>query len=200
MTNFNIQEMIIMIIVFILSIVIHELAHAYTAFKLGDYTVKEKGRLTLNPLAHLDPMGTLALLLFGFGWAKPVQIDSGYFKDREQGIFLTALAGPASNLAMGLIYFILLFILYRAGVTNEFLILFTYIGFRINLMLMLLNLIPLPPLDGSKILIKFMDRESYANYSSKVLISTGLLIFLIVSDIFPNVIMYIEQIFLSLLF
>lgn len=128
---------------------IHEYAHAYTAFKLGDPTAKAEGRLTLNPLKHIDPIGALFMVLFRFGWSKPVPINEYNFTKRELYTALVALAGPLSNLAMafltGLIYQIL-------PVDTSPLIVFLLYSFAtINIALAVFNLIPIPPLDGHKI-------------------------------------------------
>lgn len=138
------------------SIVLHEVSHGAVAFAFGDPTAKAMGRLTLNPLRHVDPVGTvflpLALYLFNagviFGWAKPVPFDPRYFKHRSLGTLLVALAGPATNI---LLAFAFALILRSAGKISSWAKL-ALLGLGINLFLALFNLIPVPPLDGSKIL------------------------------------------------
>jgi len=144
-------------IALIIGISVHEFAHAYSALLLGDPTAKYAGRVTLNPLAHLDLLGTAMLLIAGFGWGKPPPVNPQYFSRPVTDEILTALAGPASNfLIAALIGTILRFVpLPDVAVTLGVLVL------QINLMLMLFNLLPVPPLDGSKILHALLDEGSY---------------------------------------
>ena len=114
-----IQILATLVIVF-LALPLHELAHGWVAYKLGDPTAKYEGRLTLNPLASIDPMGAMFLLLFGIGWAKPVPIDSRYFKNPRSGVALTSLAGPAANLVMALLTMILAKVALFAGAGGQF--------------------------------------------------------------------------------
>ena len=154
-----IQILATLVIVF-LALPLHELAHGWVAYKLGDPTAKYEGRLTLNPLASIDPMGAMFLLLFGIGWAKPVPIDSRYFKNPRSGVALTSLAGPAANLLASYVgcviyYAIAAFAPYNAFV-HYVLLFFSYFSF-INAVLAVFNLVPLPPLDGSKILAALLS-------------------------------------------
>lgn len=154
------------VIIFIV-LPLHEYAHGWVAYKLGDNTAKYEGRLTLNPIEHIDPLGALGILLFGFGWAKPVPIDSRNFKNPKSGMALTALAGPVSNLlaaVLGAILYHLIFLL-KAYLSNDILfgvMFFFQYYIIINIGLAIFNLIPIPPLDGSKILAAFLpDRIIY---------------------------------------
>lgn len=146
----------------------HELAHAWVSTKLGDPTPRREGRLTLNPLAHLDLVGTLLMIFTGFGWAKPVGVNPMYYKDRKKGMALTAIAGPCANFIMAfmgvLIGTILLilgsFMNWPSGVISVINYVFYLFAFR-NLCFMVFNLIPIPPLDGSKVLGIFLPNRTY---------------------------------------
>jgi len=138
------------------AIICHECAHGFVSYKLGDPTAKYAGRLTLNPLKHLDPIGTLCMIFFHVGWANPVPIDPRYYRNRKKGIIYVSLAGPVTN-------FILAFLsLFTEGLLMKFgspqsaviwiLCQFCYYSAVVNIGLALFNLIPIPPLDGSKIL------------------------------------------------
>lgn len=159
----------------LLALVFHECAHGYTAYKLGDPTAKNMGRLTLNPLAHLDPIGAILMLLVGFGWARPVPVNPRYFKNPRKGMALTALMGPVANILIAIISALLYLLMYKlflvmsAGVLLTrfwynflyYLTLFFLIMHRLNLSLAIFNLIPLPPLDGSRILGLFLPQKWY---------------------------------------
>ena len=147
---------------------LHELAHAWVANKLGDPTAKLEGRLTFNPLASVDPMGALALLLFGFGWAKPVPVDSRYFRNPKRDMAITALAGPVSNLLAAFVGAVLVAVMEAFSPYNGFTnfvynVLWYYVV--VNISLAVFNLIPMPPLDGSRIVAAFLsDRVMYTYY------------------------------------
>lgn len=144
---------------------IHEFAHAYVADKLGDDTARQRGRLTLNPLRHLDLMGSLMLILLGFGWAKPVPVNPGRFQHPKLGMALTAAAGPCSNLLMAgilLAVFKVLFYTVLGGSGGfAFLISMLEIIIVVNLGLAVFNLLPIPPLDGSKLLGAILPDRLY---------------------------------------
>lgn len=146
----------------------HEVAHGYVAWKLGDPTAKAAGRLTLNPIKHLDPIGSvilpLGLLLLRrfagfpivFGWAKPIPVNPYYFRDTWGGMLYVSLAGPATNIAMALLATAVGRGLLLLGVTNAYLLAFLALVVLISLVLALFNLVPVPPLDGSKVLAYFL--------------------------------------------
>ena len=138
----------------LVALTFHEFAHGYVALRFGDPTAKMAGRLTLNPLSHLDPIGTIMLFVVHFGWAKPVPVDPRYFRNPKQDMLWVALAGPGANMVLALISGILLSILGRGslfGSHNMLLIMLQYSLF-INLALAVFNMLPIPPLDGSKVL------------------------------------------------
>jgi Zn-dependent protease len=156
---------ILSIVILIMSVVIHELSHGYMADRLGDPTPRLQGRLTLNPVKHLDPMGSVVVPLitslfgFTFGWAKPVEYNPYNIKNKRQGEFLIAAAGPLSNLIIALIFgTIIRFAAASAGGITPFIEICTYIV-MINIVLAIFNLIPLPPLDGSKLLFSVLPNQ-----------------------------------------
>lgn len=150
----SIESIVLGIPALLLAISFHEFAHGYAAYKLGDPTPKYQGRLTLNPLAHLDPIGALMLLLFRFGWARPVMINSNYFKDRRKGTLIVALAGPLANVLLAWVFFNLARLLpgYMPSLSlARSVSIFLLINVQYNLGLAAFNLLPFPPLDGSKV-------------------------------------------------
>lgn len=151
--------------VLLLALTVHETAHGYTAYKLGDPTAYQQGRLTLNPLKHLDPIGTLMMFLFGFGFARPVPINVRYFKNPKRDMAITALAGPVSNILLAWLGIFLYCVAFRfVDYTTSFgyvLMLFLTVFYSLNLGLGVFNLIPVPPLDGSRVLLTFLPTKYY---------------------------------------
>jgi Zn-dependent protease len=153
----------------LVSLVLHELAHGWVAWKLGDPTAKLHGRLTLNPIKHLDTWGTVMLAItflgsggrFFFGWAKPVPVDPRYFKDPQRGMMLVGAAGPLTNYLLALVAAGLIWLTYTWSL---WLAQTLYILFALNVILGTINLIPIPPLDGSRVLGGFLPREAYARW------------------------------------
>ncbi len=144
----------------LLALTFHEFAHAYVAFRLGDDTAEKQGRLTLNPLAHLDWLGTLMLFIIQLGWAKPVPVNPNNFKNPRQGMLWVALAGPLSNIllaaALGAVYRFSLSFDQSISIIGANLLFMIRFGVLINLILAFFNLLPIPPLDGSKVLFTFV--------------------------------------------
>ena len=160
----------------LIALTFHELSHGFVAYRLGDTTAKSQGRLSLNPLRHLDPIGTLCLLFVGFGWAKPVPVNPyALHKKPHSGMAWVAAAGPASNLCMALFggIFLLIYLkivgygwLFESGFTLElYLGLFFMYFIQINIVLMVFNLIPVPPLDGSRIVSAFLPSGARVRYN-----------------------------------
>jgi Zn-dependent protease len=135
------------------SIIIHELAHGWVAYQMGDPTAKRLGRLSLDPRRHIDPIGTLMLFLFGFGWAKPVPVNFANLRDLRKGLIFVSSAGITANIMLAFLSFFMLRLVSPLSLESLDIMLF-YTG-RINIVLALFNLIPIPPLDGSKILMGF---------------------------------------------
>ena len=143
------------------SVIIHEVAHGWVAYKMGDPTAKWAGRLTFNPLKHLDPIGTLMLFLAGFGWARPVPVNFNNISDRRKGLIFVSSAGIIANILFA--FFALLFIRLFSQSSSGSAFVLVYYVVQINLTLAALNLIPIPPLDGSKILMGIVSQK--AQYS-----------------------------------
>ncbi|MCK5060695.1 site-2 protease family protein [Candidatus Bipolaricaulota bacterium] len=179
MTFAGALEIVLSLIAVFTAIVLHEFSHGYIAFRLGDPTAKIQGRLTLNPLAHIDPIGTILVPIvlvilrspFLFGWAKPVPVNPNYFRNPYKGMFYVAIAGPLMNIALALgasaigrlaILITPLSLLYGRGFSAYFVqTIFYLLGFFviINIILAVFNLLPVPPLDGSRVLTYFLPPE-----------------------------------------
>ena len=194
----DVREMIInlllLIPVIIISLSVHEAAHGYMAYRMGDPTAYNLGRVTLNPAKHLDPMGSLCMLVFGYGWAKPVPINARNFKNPKYGMAYTAIAGPISNVLLGIIgtvlYSLVNFLLYYfyvdiagneflTGVMRAILTLLFYLGYM-NFVLAIFNLIPIPPFDDSRFFSLFLPAKTYfalMKYERYIMI--GILVFMI---------------------
>lgn len=201
--NFIRSEMPIWIVqvpVILIVITIHEYFHAWTAWKLGDTTPVETGRLSLNPLRHLDPLGTIALLLFHVGWARPVMIDFGAFRHPRRDTVLVSLAGPASNFVTAIVAYLLLLLLRTSPVIIAQ---FTYVTsvllslVEFSIALGLFNLLPIPPLDGSKAFFalffrrpeRFLYDRSFDLYGTIILLA--LLWFNIIGSVLSRVLNFI---------
>lgn len=186
----NFFNIIVRAIVLLTAIPIHEAAHAYVADKMGDPTGRYMGRLTLNPTAHFDLLGSIAMLVAGIGWAKPVPVNPNNFKDPKKGMAISAAAGPVSNLIVAAaslaIAKIIMYVGYEFGVNTVLSTLFTIFNVMcsINISLAIFNLIPIPPFDGSRIFnyflpdkfyFKVMEYEQYIVIGLLIVIFTGIL-------------------------
>jgi len=156
---------VLSLLAILISLTIHEFAHAFAAHKLGDDTAKFLGRLSLNPKDHLDLIGSLAFLLFGFGWGKPVPVNKFLLKKPKRDLMIIALAGPLSNLFLVILsgFALKIIITFELLLVNNLLLLFLVLFFQLNVILMMFNLIPLPPLDGYNIL-SYIIPDKYRVY------------------------------------
>ncbi len=171
----------------LICITLHELSHGLAAYALGDDTARRAGRLTLNPIKHLDLMGMLMMLVFRFGWAKPVPVNMYRFRNPKRGMALTALAGPASNVLITFVFLLIygaLYIPLQGSAVGGYLLQMLQLTAYISLGFALFNLIPIPPLDGSKVAFSLMSDASYAKLmryeryggiALLLLVSTGIL-------------------------
>jgi len=182
----NLNLIIISVPVILFALTIHEYCHALVAYKLGDDTASLQGRLTLNPLMHLDPIGTIMMFIVGFGWAKPVPVNPYNFKDPKKGMLLVAIAGPVSNLITAVIAGIFLkFILAdtafslenNSGAFNT-LVLILILNVIFGIALAVFNMIPVPPLDGSRVMYGLLPDKYAETYSSFEKYGTFLLLFI----------------------
>lgn len=169
----SISQLIIMAPPLLLALTLHEYAHGYVAYRLGDPTAKNAGRLTLNPLSHLDPIGTLAFFFIKFGWAKPVPVNPVYFRDPRRDMLWVALAGPVTNLFLAIASALILrAMLFVASYVHmpEMILLPVYFmlvsSVWINLVLCIFNFLPIPPLDGGRILSGLLPEDMARTYAS----------------------------------
>lgn len=191
-----------MIIALVIGITVHEFAHALVAYRLGDPTAKIAGRLSLNPLAHLDPLGTLALLFVGFGWGKPTPFDPFNLRNIKRDSALISSAGAISNFLIALLVAIPYVIaFYTHNLTPTFVTFYTYLTPIIffNLLLAIFNLIPVSPLDGFKVLAGLMPRDWYEDFMQTERYGIFILIILLVTGAISKIVLPIASFLLNLL-
>ena len=191
----NLKYILIGVPITLIALTGHELAHAWVSTKLGDPTPRREGRLTLNPMAHLDLVGTILMILTGFGWAKPVGVNPMYYRDRKKGMALTAIAGPVANLIMAFFGVLIGMLLLVAGSYLGWsedvigvIMLVCYLFATRNLGFMVFNLIPIPPLDGSKVLGMFLPNRTYYTMLQYERYAILLIMFLSLSGAFDLII------------
>ncbi len=173
----------------LIAITFHEFAHARMAYYFGDNTAQRQGRMNLNPLSHLDPIGTIMILLVGFGWAKPVPINPYNFNQYRKGLRWVSFAGPMINFILGFFSLLFYFILISRGITDGLFLQFVSVLTQLNILLAIFNLIPIPPLDGSKILMSFLP-DSYLGYYRTIEQYAPLILLLLVFTRALGVIIY----------
>lgn len=185
----KITDMLFSIIPALICLTVHEFSHGYAAYRMGDRTAKDMGRLSLNPIRHIDLMGLLMMIFFRFGWAKPVPIGMDQFKNPKRGMVISALAGPVSNLVLTivclLLYGLLVPLIYptQSNIVHQCMEMLFYTAY-LSLALGIFNMIPIPPLDGSKVLFgllpdrayyQLMRYERYGMLILLLVVSTGIL-------------------------
>lgn len=203
MGNIDIVSLLIRAVVILLAISMHEMAHGFVAYKLGDPTAKSMGRLSLNPLKHLDPVGALCMLLFGFGWAKPVMINPYYFKNQKRDTALTALGGPMMNFLLAFLGIVIFKILIVTNVPvnafTRFVASFLNAFISLNVGLGSFNLIPIPPLDGSKIFLSLLPNRLYADIMRYERLGWIILVFALGTNVLIPVMYTIQNVIIRLL-
>ena len=170
----------------LIAISFHEMAHALAAESMGDMTASNMGRVSLNPLRHLSLLGVLSMMIFGFGWAKPVPINSYNFRDRRKGIIIVSLAGCLTNLLLGFISLVVLRLI--QSFANEYLYTIIYYTYMYNVVFAVFNLIPIPPLDGSQILYEFLPYNAQRTWNQYSRYSYIILLICLFTGIFGRII------------
>lgn len=193
-----VAEILAVLVIIFLILPLHEWAHAQTAYLLGDKGIKERGRLSLNPLSHIDPIGALFMLFIGFGWAKPVPVDSRYFKNPKLGMGITALMGPVSNIVAGFVGMLVFYALlafapsFMFSEGGSYVTTFLNFYITVNINLAVFNLLPIPPLDGSKVLFTFLPDKAVEFFYRYQMIFFALLFILIFTGPLSSVLSYLS--------
>ena len=182
----------------VIALVIHEYAHAKAADVMGDFTPRMTGRLTLNPMAHIDPIGLIMLLVVRFGWAKPVMINARNFRNWRQGELLVAVAGPVANLIVAFISLLAMAVLFKLGMFSEGVRLVLSIMVLFNINFAIFNMLPLPPLDGSKILMVLLPGRLAYKLMSLERYSFIILIFLMMTPFLTMILIPLQRLVLSI--
>lgn len=206
----TVQRVSVIFIPALLGIILHEVAHGWVADRLGDPTARLKGRLTLNPLPHIDPLGLAVFILssalggFVFGWAKPVPVNPLRFRNPIKGMMLVALAGPGTNLLLAVAMAVLLRGVVElnpaVGPTTEFVVRTLFYGASINIGLACLNLLPIPPLDGSRVLAYFLPSDVAARYMSVERYGMVILVGLMAAGLLDRLLLPLMRLIMQTLF
>ena len=181
----------------VIALVIHEYAHAKAADVMGDFTPRMTGRLTLNPMAHIDPIGLIMLLVVRFGWAKPVMINARNFRSWRQGELLVAVAGPVANLLVAFISLLAMAVLFKLGMFSEGVRLVLSMMVLFNVNFAIFNMLPLPPLDGSKVLMVLLPGRLAYKLMSLERYSFIILIFLMMTPFLTMILIPLQRLVLS---
>ena len=181
----------------VIALVIHEYAHAKAADVMGDFTPRMTGRLTLNPMAHIDPIGLIMLLVVRFGWAKPVMINARNFRNWRQGELLVAVAGPVANLLVAFISLLAMAVLFKLGMFSEGVRLVLSMMVLFNINFAIFNMLPLPPLDGSKVLMVLLPGRLAYKLMSLERYSFIILIFLMMTPFLTMILIPLQRLVLS---
>lgn len=187
---------LILAIPLLYSIILHEIAHGWVAYLFGDDTAKRSGRLSLNPVMHLDIFGTIALFIVGFGWAKPVPVNYYKFRDFRLGLIFVSIAGCLTNILIAVIAVFLLRLL--GNTVNQYIVLILLVIAKINIVLGVFNLIPIPPLDGSKILMGFLSSEAQRSFIRVEPYGIFILLFLIIAGFLNPIITFANKLIFGL--
>lgn len=181
-------DILVMVIPALLCITFHELCHGFVAYKLGDNTAKNAGRLTLNPIKHIDILGLIMMVIFKFGWAKPVPVNMNNFRNPKRDMAITALAGPVSNIILAVVVMLIYGFVYQpltnAGGTGQTVLEMLTITAYLSCALAVFNIIPIPPLDGSKVLFSLLPQKAYNTLMRYERFGFLILLVLIWADVF----------------
>ena len=196
--NGLVEQLIYSVPAVLIAICLHEYAHGLVSYLCGDPTPKRGGRLSLNPLHHLDPVGTLCLIFFHFGWAKPVMVNPNYYKKRKLGMVLVAIAGPLTNFIIAFLSMLGMGIILKqtGGYAGDVTVyIFTFLNYLaiINIGLGSFNLIPFPPLDGSKIVGALLPEDKYFGFMRYERYGQGILMLLLVTNILDKPLDFIHS-------